>query len=150
MMRGGSVTLLTVERPPDLGRRLRAAREYRGLSQGALAQAIKGISQSAVARYEKGELPDDRKLASVLEDWALVCEVPGDWFTAPWASVGTTPGAAAHPDEPEWVGRLEDQLKLILGVLRASSDAEADSATELLADAGDGRRQSMSRRRRAG
>jgi transcriptional regulator with XRE-family HTH domain len=119
-----------VNRPPDLGRRLRAAREYKGLSQGALANALTGVSQSSVARYENGELPDDRKLAALLDDWAEVCDVPTGWFTTPW---GQNPVDQTHPDEPEWVGRLENHLTLILGVLRARSDQTAEAGLEQLA-----------------
>jgi transcriptional regulator with XRE-family HTH domain len=104
-----------VERPPDLGRRLRAAREYRGLSQSAFAEAI-GLGQSTIARYENGELPDDRRLGYVLDDWARACQVPTDWFTAPWAQVGTTTPAATD-GEPEWAVRVEDQLGLLVSVL---------------------------------
>lgn len=95
-----------------------------------------GWSQSNYQRLESGtrELKD-WEAEALLPKMAELCGVPETWFTAPWGHLPQDGAAATGPDEPEWVGRLEGQLKLILDVLRAGSAAEAQAAMAQLADA---------------
>jgi transcriptional regulator with XRE-family HTH domain len=124
-----------VDTPTDLGKRLRAAREYAGMN-GAQAAKILGWSNSNYQRLEAGtrELKDWESDA-LLPRMAKACGVPADWFTAPWPVVGTTV-TEAHPDqEPEWVGELRDQVEFIMSVIRkVHPKAAAEVISERIAN----------------
>lgn len=124
-----------MEYPADLATRLRRARRLADLSQDELGLAI-GKSQQSIQRYETNGLPrNERQADKLLHDWA---EATGmqveDLVGLPVRDLIDLPGEAAEP-EPAWVGRLEDQLTLILAVLRrAQPEAAAQAAMELLGD----------------
>jgi transcriptional regulator with XRE-family HTH domain len=61
-----------------LGDRLRKAREFAGLEQGELAEAI-GISRGTVSNYELGRGQRPPKVI-VLRAWAHQCGVPFEWI----------------------------------------------------------------------
>lgn len=73
----------------ELGRRIRAARVYAGLTRSELA-AILHLSEATVKRYENGRhMPrqqwrQDALIAAIAE----ACHLAPDWFTATWNGSG--------------------------------------------------------------
>ena len=59
----------------NFGKRLKAARQYRGLSQAALAEAVK-ISQANISKLEIGEATGSEYVVQL----ALVCGVSPEWL----------------------------------------------------------------------
>lgn len=62
----GSLLLSAVMEPKEIGKRLKAARERKHLTQLALALEAH-VSPSSIARWERGELPPVRELIRIAE-----------------------------------------------------------------------------------
>lgn len=77
----------------SVGERLRQARKVRGLSQGALGDAI-GISFQQVQKYERGF---NRVSASKLAEAALYLGVPIQYFFSEISELLAGEGGAADP-----------------------------------------------------
>lgn len=117
--------------PVDLGKRLRAAREYAGYSNANDFAEQVGWKPSNWGRLERGQRTlKEWEADGLLPKVARLCKIPVDWFTAPWGQALTAQVAQSEP-EPEWLGRLEDQLELIGRVLRG---AYPDLATQVAAE----------------
>lgn len=81
--------------PPETVKdRLRRAREYAGLEQGELAEAI-GVSRATVSNYERGVVAPRR---GALRMWGLRCGVDVHWL-----ETGT---AKPRPDGPSGASEL--------------------------------------------
>lgn len=83
----GSITrsgLPTLRRVSELGRRIRAARAYKGIkSQRELGELLGGVPQSTMQRIESGERGlRPLEQITLLREIARVCELPYEWFTA--------------------------------------------------------------------
>lgn len=63
--------------PIEVKHRLRIAREFAGLDQDQLAEAI-GVSRTTVGNAERG-IVKPRKIT--INAWALACGVPASWIT---------------------------------------------------------------------
>ncbi len=115
----------TVDR--RVGVNLRLIRKSRGLSQGALAEAV-GITFQQVQKYEKG---DNRVSASKLFQLAAVLNVPVSTFFEGYGQEVVRPptNGAASDSFVRLVDTLpESHRRLILSVARAlSGDQEATS-----------------------
>lgn len=62
--------------PIEVKHRLRIAREFAGLEQDQLAEAI-GVSRNTISNAEKGRV---RARDITINAWALACGVPRDWI----------------------------------------------------------------------
>jgi transcriptional regulator with XRE-family HTH domain len=98
-----------------LGARLKAAREYLGLSQQEVAQAIEGLSRSAISLIESGQR---NVTASELKSLAALYEKPMAELT----------GAENIPELPEEASFVARQMTK----LSAQDRAEVVRFTELL------------------
>ena len=62
--------------PIELKHRLRIAREYAGMEQGDLAEAM-GVTRSTISNAETGKGHPQRTTINL---WALACGVPASWL----------------------------------------------------------------------
>lgn len=95
----------------DIGMKIQAAREEKGLSQEQLARLV-GCSQSALSNYEKGKR---RLYLSQLEKMAEVLDKPLEYFVDSLSS--------SHPPQPTSSDRDERFVKLV-NLLGRLSDEE--------------------------
>ena len=115
-MARGSQAASEAFRPIDrhVGRRIRARRNERGLSQNRLAETI-GVTFQQVQKYERGA---NRVVASRLYDLAVALDVPVDYFfeDAPAEaledSAPTRSEAGEHPSHRETLDLVRAYYKI--------------------------------------
>ncbi|HYM86177.1 MAG TPA: helix-turn-helix transcriptional regulator [Pseudoxanthomonas sp.] len=110
----------------NVGERIRKARRIRGLTQGALADAV-GVNRSAVAQWERhgGSNPSMEHLASV----AVFTRVNLEWLGT---NRGTIAAEHASPmfNVDEYAQSLEEAE--ILASVRSVSDKVRSSIAEMI------------------
>lgn len=71
----------------DLGKRVRAARGYTGISQATLADGL-CMSAAALERFEAGlDEPAEDQRHSMIRDLAIVTRLPEQFFTVDYAQL---------------------------------------------------------------
>jgi len=89
--------------PRTLGIRLRDAREYAGLDQNALADAL-DVGRATISNYERGVTKPNRLQINA---WAVTCDVDVEWLKT---------GRASRGDGPDGDGSAKQEYR-ISGVL---------------------------------
>jgi transcriptional regulator with XRE-family HTH domain len=115
-----TIALLNDGRNVEVGKRIREARRYAGLSQAALARQL-GVTEKAMQNWEYGMTQASRPR---LEAIAKATKVPGGWLWL-YGSV------AAVPTGSEEITALRDQVEES-GRRVAELEAAVERLTELV------------------
>lgn len=89
--------------PIELRHRLRIAREWAGMDQQQIAEAM-GVTRSTVSNCEQGRTSPQRTTVNL---WALACGVPAHWLRTGLAPHGHGPEHAMLRTEDYQTGRVE-------------------------------------------
>jgi hypothetical protein len=122
--------LVAAEYVQQMGARIAARRQEKGLSQIDVARALPGkVDGSQVSRWERGlHRPGD----DTLERLGEILDVPVSYFMAPPGEKNSgTPDPFPAPADSDVLGRLT-QIEAKLDALQADRDDHAETVEQLL------------------